>query len=190
MKRRLFAKVGAGIVLLAALLGTAEARAWSAGAAAVGESDAALVRGDARMAIAYARTAAEAAVPFSPYPREGYARLESIARNAEKKGDLDVAGFAWRAMRSAATATRPASAAIGRVAEADDGILSVARRSLASGVALRGADESVLRDELATDETPSPWAAFLVTFGALALAAGLAARARGIRARAGTRAAA
>ena len=166
-----------------------EAREWSAGAAAASESGAALARGDARMAIACARTAAEAAVPFSPYPEEGYARLESIARSAEQKGDLDVAGFAWRAMRSAATATRPASAATGRVAEADDGILSVARSSLASGVAMRGAGENVIRDELATDETPSPWGAFVLTFGAVALAAGLVALARGLRARAATRAA-
>jgi hypothetical protein len=183
MRRRLFTRVGFGLLGLVALLGVTEAREWSAGADAVKESDVALAEGDARGAIVHARTAAEAAVPFSPYPEAGYARLEEVARSAERKGDLELAGFAWRAVRSAAVATRPANAAKGRVAEADDGILRLAGSSLAPNLAARGSHESVIRDELSIDETPSPFLSLLITFGALALAAGLAALARAVRSR-------
>jgi hypothetical protein len=174
MSRRGLQRIALGLVSFALLLGVTAGREWSAGSTFVQESDAALASGDVRAAIVLARNAAEAAVPFSPYPGEGYERLASIARVAEQKGDLDTAGFAWRAVRSAAIATRPAEATGIRIAQADDGILRLARSSLAA----HGADESVIRGELAVDETPSPWLSLLVTFGALAFAATLTAIAR------------
>jgi hypothetical protein len=187
VNRELLRRLAAFLVLLVALLGVAEGHEWSAGADAVEESDVALARGEVKEAIVQARRAAEAAVPFSPYPREGYERLESIARGAELHGDLELAAFAWRAVRSASAATRPAVAARGRGAEANEGILRVARSSLSSSFATRGADEIVLQDELASDETPSLWGSFGLTLGAIALAAGLAALARRIRSRAASR---
>jgi hypothetical protein len=188
MRQRLFRRAGLGLLALVALLGVTETREWSAGADALEESDVALAQGDARGAIVHARTAAEAAVPFSPYPQAGYERLEEVARSAEQKGDLELAGFAWRAVRSAAVATRPAGAARGRVAEANDGILRLARSSLASSsLATRGTHESVIRDELSIEETPSPFFSLLVTFGALAFAAGFAALSRAVRSRSASR---
>jgi hypothetical protein len=183
MRRRLFTLVGLGLLAWVALLGVTETREWSAGAVAMKESDGALAQGDMRGAIVHARAGAEAAVPFSPYPEEGYERLKEVARSAEQKGDVELAGFAWRAVRSAAVATRPASAARGRVAEADDGILRLARSSLAPNLATHATHEGVIRDELSIDETPSPFLSLLVTFGALALAAALAALARAVRSR-------
>lgn len=173
--RQTFTRMAVGLAFLATLLGVAEGREWSAGAAAIEESDVALAHGDVRLAIVRARRAAEAAVPFSPYPREGYARLRSIAQGAERRGDLNIAGFAWRATRSAAAATQPAPAARGRLAEANDGILRLARSSLATSLTTRGANEAVIRDELAIDEAPSPWDSLIVALGALAIGAGLAA---------------
>jgi hypothetical protein len=185
MSRSLLKALAVGAASLLALLGVAGARAWSAGTVAMEESNLALARGDLKHAITGARAAAEAAVPFSPYPDEGYARLASIARAAEQKGDPDLASFAWRAMRSAATATLPATAAQGRVAEANDGILRLAHAPLATsaatGLATRGADESVVRGELASDETPSPSLPLLSACAALAVAATLASAARALR---------
>jgi hypothetical protein len=174
--------VALGLLGLVGLLGMAERSEWSAGAVAMEESDVALARGDVRGAITHARRAAEAAVPFSPYPQEGYARLAAIARSSEQKGDRDVAGFAWRAVRSAAMATRPASVGRGHVAEAEDGIVRLARPSLTTPLAT-GASEAVIRAQLAVDEVPSPGFCSLVFLGSLALAAGLAALGHKIRAR-------
>jgi len=131
------------------LLGVAAAEAWSSGARAMHESDALLALGKSRPAAVQARRAAESALPWSPYPALGYARLEAIAMAAEVEGRSEDAAFAWRAMRSAAMATRPASAGQGKVAIADEGILRVAR-SPASGVAsVASARESLLRSQLA-----------------------------------------
>jgi hypothetical protein len=175
----------AALALFVGLLGVAGAHEWSAGRSALAESDAAIDRGEVRRAITLARSAAEAVVPFSPYAEEGYTRLAAMARTAEQKGDLDLAAFAWRAMRSAGVATRPANAARERMAEADEGILRLARTSLSMSMSLsragRGADEAVIRDELSVDETPSPWVSLLVTGAALAFAAALCAVARLLR---------
>jgi hypothetical protein len=176
MTRRNLLWTGFGLFCFAALLGVTEVREWSSGAVAIQESDAAVAQGDLRQGIERARRAAEAAVPFSPYPGEGYERLTSIALGAERKGDVDTASFAWRAVRSAAIATRPAWAAHGRVAEADEGIVRLARSSIATSLGVHGGGETVIRDELAMDETPSPWFSLLVASAALAIVAGLASR--------------
>ena len=128
------------------LLGIAATEEWYSGARAMRESDALLARGKSRPAAVQARRAAEAALPGSPYPARGYARLEAIAMAAEVEGRSEDAAFAWRAMRSAALATQPAAAGHGKVAIAEEGILRVAR-SPVGGVA--SAPESILRAQLA-----------------------------------------
>jgi hypothetical protein len=126
-----FLFVAAGVALL--LLVGARSQ-WSLGEHAMRDSDAFLARGQARPSIVAARLAAEAAVPWSPYPAMGYARLEALARAAEVEGKPEDAAFAWRAMRSAAVATRPAAAGRDKIALADEGILRVARMPARDGV--------------------------------------------------------
>ncbi len=103
------------------------------GSQAVLDSDAAATRGDFATAIARARDAAEAAAPGSPYPRDGYARLEAIARDAEAKRDERRAVAAWGAMRAAATAATNAPLSPRRTAPA-----SARRRRLGAGRVRRG----------------------------------------------------
>jgi len=135
------------------LLGVAGASEWSAGARAMRESDLLLAQGKSRQAAVQARRAAEAAVPGSPYPARAYARLEAIAMAAEVEGKADDAAFAWRAMRSAALATRPAEAGRGRVLLADVGILRVAASPV--GV-VASAPASILRAQLEREAEERP----------------------------------
>lgn len=68
-------------------------------------SDDALASGNLDAAIADARRASFAEVPFVGVDREGYARLTSIGRAAEERGDEDHALKAWTAVRAAAMAS-------------------------------------------------------------------------------------
>lgn len=94
------------IVLIAIVLAVATSYELRVGARGIDECDAALARGDRAAAIEAARAAAEAVVPASPYPSRAYHRLESIAREAESRGDDESSLGAWTAMRAAALATR------------------------------------------------------------------------------------
>jgi hypothetical protein len=69
-------------------------------------AEAAASRSDWIEAVAHARAAAEATAPWSPWPDRGARRLESLARDAEGRGDDTTALLAWGALRSAAIATR------------------------------------------------------------------------------------
>jgi hypothetical protein len=132
---------------LSMLLGVAAESQWSLGAHAMRESDLALAQGRWRDSAKAARLAAQAAMPRSPYPARGYARLSAIATISEAAGRTDDAAFAWRAIRSAAKATWPAEGTRAEMALADEGILRVARSGGASGVP--SAPESLLRAQLA-----------------------------------------
>jgi hypothetical protein len=143
---------------LSMLLGVAVHGQRSLGARAMRESDLALARGRWRDSAKAARLAAEAAVPGSPYPARGYARLSAIATISEAAGRTDDAAFAWRAMRSAARATWPAEGTRDEVALAEEGILRVARAPAAPSRPGGGTDpsagvpsapESILRAQLA-----------------------------------------
>lgn len=95
-----------GLLSIALIVLAGGVHELSVGARAMRESDEAFAQGDLPTAIMRAHAAAEAMVPTSPYPARGYARLDSIAREAESRGDDVIAASAWRAMRSAAKATR------------------------------------------------------------------------------------
>ncbi len=139
--------VAACVVLL---LSVGAATEWSLGERSMRESDLAIARGQTRHAAVAARRAAEAVVPGSPYPARGYARLEAIAMAGEVERRPEDAAFAWRAMRSAAVATRQTDAARGKVLLADEGILRTARSSVAdSPGGVPSAPEGILRAELA-----------------------------------------
>jgi hypothetical protein len=172
MPRALQIGVGA-VALLTALGAVATARELTIGSQAVADSDAAAKRGDLTTAIARARDAAEAAVPGSPYPREGYGRLEAIARAAEGRRDERRAIAAWGAMRAAATATSaPLIATEPWLALADAGVIRVgAPRDQAPGEV--HSTEDALRTALSHEDAPPAVLLALLGAGAAAFFAGV-----------------
>jgi hypothetical protein len=164
-------RVIAGVVaLLALLVAIVTSRELATGAQAVLESDAAAARGDLATATSRARDAAEAVAPGSPYPRQGYLRLEAIAQGAEARREERGAITAWGAMRAAATATSgPLVATDGWRALADDGLVRVGSGGqVAAAPGEVHASEATLRTALAHEDAPS--AGFLTLLGAGALA--------------------
>lgn len=162
-----------GVVIGGALAaGVATIREMRAGDQAIVEADAALARGDVATATLRAHDAAEAVAPGSPYPRQGYARLEAIARAAEAKRDERQAIAAWGAMRAAATATEsPFTSTRGWRTLADDGLVrnGSAKEGAAGEV---HATEETLRTSLAREDAPATGLLAALGLGALAFFAG------------------
>ncbi|MEO6420862.1 MAG: hypothetical protein ABIP39_15725 [Polyangiaceae bacterium] len=168
------ALLGLVSVLFVVLAGGAHAR--SVGARAMRESDEAFAKGDLPTAIVRAHAAAEAVVPTSPYPARGYARLDTIARDAESRGDDASAAAAWRAMRSAAMATRTSEPWLER---ANQGISRVGARIARSpddaarcvgstdAICDSSAIEKRIETALAEDDTPSTLTFLLLGSGSL-----------------------
>jgi hypothetical protein len=162
-----------GIVLLFGLLmSITTTRELNAGAAALTDSDGAVARGDYATGTLRARDAAEAVAQGSPYPGEGYRRLEAIARAAEARSDERTAVAAWGAMRSAATATSsPLRSTDAWRALADDGLVRAGSHA-APDAAEAHASEATLRTALAHEDAPSTGLLGLLGLGALAFFAG------------------
>jgi hypothetical protein len=134
------------------------------GERAIAACDDAILRNDAREAIAQARRAAESVLPGSPYPRRGYERLETIAKDAETRGDSATSAAAWRAVRAAAMETRAiGSGSEARIAEANAGLVRAAARDLPTPVALP--------ESLAREDGPTTWDILLLAAAVLALSA-------------------
>jgi hypothetical protein len=160
-----------GLISVAFVVLAGGAHELTVGARAIRESDEAFARGDLPAAIVHAHAAAEAMVPTSPYPARGYARLDAIARDAEARGDDPTAATAWRAMRSAAKATRTREPWLER---ANQGISRAgahagrapAEASQCVGSTSENCDPSALEkrisDALAEDDTPGTLTFFLV----------------------------
>jgi hypothetical protein len=168
-------RVSLGVVaLFAVLIAVATARELRIGSQALADCDAASKRGDLATATARARDAAEAAVPGSPYPREGYRRLEAIARAAEGRRDERRAIAAWGAMRAAATATSaPLLATDPWLALADDGLIRVGAQTQLQAPGEVHASTDALRTALAHEDAPSVALLALLGVGCVALFAGL-----------------
>jgi hypothetical protein len=162
--------VGALVVL--GVLATAAVHELRAGARAIAASDAASTHGDSRAAIDAAHDAAEAAMPGSPYPEQGYARLAAIARAAEMQRDDATATAAWRATRAAALATNSmgsSSLAAAHLAEANDALAAIAWRTR-TGAARTGDPDEYQRAivvPLAFDDRPSSVTFLLLGVGAV-----------------------
>ncbi len=162
----------AAVIAFAAVVSIATTRELRIGARAMAESDAAVARHDPPAALASAREAAEAVAPASPYVRLGFARIESLARDAETRGDERAAVAAWSAMRAAATATSgPFVSTDAWRALADDGVVRAATRADAA-VAEAHAPASVLHASLAREDVPSALALAILAAGAIAFFAG------------------
>lgn len=162
------------VAVVASVLVVSSLRQLHVGARALLDCDIALGKGELVEAIAFARAAAEAWLPGSPYPSGGYERLDRIASEAETRGDDAIATAAWRAMRAAASETRGLGVSTGAWRDkADQGLLRASTR------ATPVVDPARLGELLARDDSPS-------TFGLLALAAAacvaIAAAARLVRA--------
>lgn len=116
-------------VAIAAVLVVGASRQVIVGERAMRQADVARRSGDVRSQIAYARAAAEALLPGSPYPRRGFERLAQIARDAEARGDGPIATSAWRAVRAAALETRALGTGTdGWLADANDGLVRLAAK--------------------------------------------------------------
>lgn len=96
--------VGVAVALLA---GLERAR----GRSALAEAQAARLRGELPLAIAAARVAAEARVPFTEHADAALTLLESLADDAVTARDPAMAGLALRVARQAAEATQQAERA-------------------------------------------------------------------------------
>ena len=162
----------AGFIALGAALSIGTAREIRTGAQAMRESDAALARHDTHGAMLAARDAAEACAPGSPYVRAGFARLESLARDAEARRDERSAISAWSAMRAAAASTRgPFVSTDSFRALAEDGIARDGSRADAASAEVH-ATEPLIRASLARDEGPSSLSLALLAMGGLGFFAG------------------
>lgn len=165
-----------GLVGVALIAFAGGAHELTVGARAMRESDEAFARGDIPTAIVRAHAAAEAMVPTSPYPARGYARLDTIARDAEARGDDASAASAWRAMRSAAKATRTSEPWLER---ANRGIVRAGARAARSpedvsrcvGSTSATCDPSAIEkrigDALVEDDTPGTPTFLLVGFASI-----------------------
>ena len=164
---------------------TAVVRLRALGEAAVLESDAALAAFDLPTAISRARDAAMATAPGSPYPEEGYARLLTIANDAEAHGSIDVATLAWRATWTAVRSTRSEARLASRQADAGNALVRLAARACEGGTRLPAECGRAARSLLL--EAPLPPLARLtwLAFGTVAFLGG-GARAAGAKNRSRT----
>jgi hypothetical protein len=105
--RRFAAKLPLTLVAVTALLATAGLHLAAQGRAALAACEVALGQNDGMAAAAHARNAARAHVPGFSYAGRAYQRLREIAEMSERKGDVESALFAWRAMTSATAGSRP-----------------------------------------------------------------------------------
>jgi hypothetical protein len=118
-------------LLTIAILVSAFVHVWLRGKHAMEASDQALSKGDPRTAITSAKEAAQARMPFSPFPERGKQRLREIAQSGEERADFDTAVIAFRALRAVCS-----SSAVGRPdACADEADLGLERIAARSGIA-------------------------------------------------------
>src|SRR4029077_2328210 len=94
------------LLVTTSVLAVAAARERSIAEREAAAADAAAARSDWLEAVGHARAAAEAMLPGSPWPDQGFRRLEATGHDAEARGDLETALLAYGAMRTASLATR------------------------------------------------------------------------------------
>jgi len=176
-------RLGVGAVVAVAVLVAASVRLVGEGRAALAASDAAFAQGDVTAAVVHARSAARAYVPFATHTEQGWLKLREIAQKSERRGDTEAALFAWRALLSAATGTRPFSTVTDQArADAEASVARLSAASLASTHAgSRGKREPGVESAMtAADLVPRVgWGALLLTGACLWWGAGLRLTSRG-----------
>jgi hypothetical protein len=154
-------------LVLVAVVAIVTVREVAIGRAEVSLADAAVQKSDWPEAIGHARAAAEALVPGSPWPEQGWRRLEAIGHDAEARGDDETALIAYGAMRAAAMATRaPGSGWAGRKSQAEEALARVAGANR-DPTGPRVMPDSML-EALRDQAPPGPW--MLVALAASAIA--------------------
>nr|NVB84064.1 hypothetical protein [Kofleriaceae bacterium] len=173
------------VALVTAILGGLAIRVVGEGRAALTDGDDALARGGKLAAIRAYEVAARWYLPLAPHVDEAYAKLHTLAGSEEPAVKL----AAWRAIRSAARATRSlwqphaddlaaADREIARLAAADPAGGHVADKAAPEAPAAR---EAWHRDRLARDTRASTFALVLAALGDAGwLGGGLALARRGI----------
>lgn len=187
--------------IVAAALGAVAIRVVLEGRDALAEGDAAMTRGRPADAIRHFESAARWYLPLAPHVDEAYARLRALAgpngakqANAGERGPT-ISLLSWRAIRSAARATRSlwtphskdlaaADAAIARVSAQDPtaghiGPIELGRAGQPVGQEVSASErEAWHRARLSRDPRPSIGAAALAALGIVAWLAGAAALVR------------
>ena len=160
-------------LVVALVLAVGVGRQLAEGSHALAESDLARERGEYAVAVAAAKRAAEAVVPFGPHSAQGYARLEEMAREAERRGDDATAAAAWRAMRAAVISTRGFGVGGGAWRHvAEDGLVRVAAQRPGARDPTEAVTEVTLRAALAEENTPQTWRFFMIAAVGAAFLAG------------------
>jgi hypothetical protein len=169
------------VVAFFAVLVAAGLRLVTEGRAELIASDASWQNGDAIAAAVHARGAARAYVPGAEHMHLGYERLREIAETSERKGDVESALFAWRAISSAATGSRPFAAASGARARAEASVARLTAAVLASGrPPFSGRRAGAAETSADEDLVPrAGWAVLLLGGAALWCGAGVRLAARG-----------
>ncbi|HEX8794524.1 MAG TPA: hypothetical protein VF765_26445 [Polyangiaceae bacterium] len=154
-------------LVVVAVVAIVTVREVAMGRAEVGLCDAATQKSDWVEAIGHARAAAEAFVPGSPWPEQGWMRLEAIGHDAEARGDDETALLAYGAMRAAALATRaPGSGSAGRKAQAEEALARVADANRdPTGPHVTG---DAMLEALRDQAPPAPWLLFALAASAIA----------------------
>jgi len=159
-------------LVVVALVTIVTVREVAMGRAEVSLCDAAVQKSDWPEAIGHARAAAEALVPGSPWPEQGWMRLEAIGHDAEARGDDETALLAYGAMRAAALATRaPGSGWARRRSQSEEALARVADASR-DPTGPHVTSDSML-EALRDRAPPAPWlllalaASAIATLGAL-----------------------
>jgi hypothetical protein len=99
-------RIAALAVVIAFCAGVVVTRAVWQGRSALDDGDRAFSAGDSDEAIRWWRRAARWYVPLAPHVADAYDRLETLATEAEAKGDLATALAAWQGVRGSILATR------------------------------------------------------------------------------------
>jgi hypothetical protein len=138
-------------------------------------AEAALARGETFEAIALSRKAAEARCPGCDAPDRAYAKLATLAAEAEQRGDNRTALGAWRAVRAASLATTVLSRSSPRRSKAEGEIARLERRievTGKAGAATEAATEVELTRALAASSGTSSLVFGFLALGALLFAVG------------------
>jgi hypothetical protein len=167
--------------VLLAFAATVFVTAWvarrSEGERELAASVAAGARGDVDEAIRHARTAAAARCPGCGASEAAYARLVTLAKEAEGRGDDARAVAAWRAVRAATLASLVLDHEPARRTQADAEIARVEHRldlaAIAGGATPSpAATEERLKRTLSDDDTAPPVVFALFAIGAVLFAVG------------------
>lgn len=145
-------KILVSAIVLGVCLGVVVTRAVWEGRGALHDGDGAFEEGDNQEAIRWWRRAARWYVPLAPHVGDAYDRLESLARQAETRGDRATALAAWQGVRGSILATRSFyTPHEDRLEPANRRIAAL----LAAGDRPDAGGESWHYDLLARDEAPS-----------------------------------